>query len=338
MYLNIVLFFLVFSVLLYVILAGADYGAGILELFTTKKDREVTKKTIYRVIGPVWEANHVWIIITIVILWVGFPAFYNIIVIYLHVPITLMLIGVTLRGVAFVFRHYDAYQDNSHKIYDVLFRFSSVFTPLMIGCIFGAMIGGKIDLEIVNKSFSEIYIYPWFNIFSILIGIFFTALCTFLSSILLIGESNASTRKIFVNKALYTTVFVVCMGFICLIYGYYNHLYFVIQLIQNYTAIALMTLSGILLFPLWACIKNQIPIGSRVLAGLQVIIILSVPAVEFFPSLIFTSTGNISILDNIAPESVFKILALMLIIGGSLILPGLFHLFKSFKMIKILER
>jgi len=338
MYLNIVLLFLVFSVLLYAILAGADYGAGILELLSSKKDQENTKKTIYRVIGPVWEANHVWIIITIVILWVAFPNFYNIIVVYLHVPITLMLIGVTLRGVAFVFRHYDAYKDNSHQLYDWLFRFSSLFTPIMIGCIFGAMIGGKIDLETTNKTFLEIYITPWFNTFSVLIGIFFTALCTFLSSILLIGESNNASRKTFVNKALYTTIFVVVIGFITLIYGYFNNLEFVLRLIQNVWALILMGVSAILLYPLWTAIKNQNAILSRFLAGLQMVIILSVPAVEFYPELIFTTTGNISLLDNIAPKSVLKVLAIMLLIGGTLILPGLFHLFKSFKMIKVLDR
>ena len=338
MYLNIVLFFLVFSVLLYAILAGADYGAGFLELFCSKKDHDSTKKTIYRVIGPVWEANHVWIIITIVILWVAFPAFYNVIVVYLHVPITLMLIGVTLRGVAFVFRHYDAFQDNSHKVYDALFRFSSVFTPLMIGCIFGAMIKGDIDLITSNKSFSEIYITPWFNTFCILIGVFFTALCTFLSSILLIGESNPNNRKLFVHKALYTTIFVVLIGFITLSFGFFQKITFVTRLVQNSTAIALMMISGILLYPLWYAIKTQNPIRSRALAALQMILILSIPAVEFYPDLIFTKSGNISLLDQIAPKSVLKVLAIMLLIGGTLILPGLFHLFKSFKMIKVLER
>ena len=104
----VVLFFLAFSLLLYVLLAGADFGAGIVELFSSKKNQAITKKTVYRVMGPVWEANHIWIIIMIVILWVGFPAYYNILVVYLHIPLTLMLLGITLRGVAFVFRHYDA--------------------------------------------------------------------------------------------------------------------------------------------------------------------------------------------------------------------------------------
>lgn len=339
MYLSIVLFFLIFSVLLYVLLAGADFGAGIIELFSLKKQQQdITKKTVYRVMGPVWEANHVWIIITIVILWVGFPNFYNIIVIHLHVPITLMLIGITLRGVAFVFRHYDAYKDNSQWVYDWMFRISSFVTPIFIGTIFGAMIGGKIDLEsTLDKSFYDIYIHSWFNGFSILIGLFFAGLCAFLASILLIGESNKETRKIYVKKSLYATIAVVVLGFVCFAYGYINEIAFVRGMLNNPLALGVMSLSSLLLFPLWWSIKNQRRILSRIFAGLQMIAILSAPAVAFYPELIFTKTGNVNLLDNIAPESVLKVLAIMLLIGGSIILPGLFHLLKSFKMIKILE-
>ena len=66
--LYVVLFFLAVSLLLYVVLAGADFGSGIVELFSSKKNQEKTKKTVYRVMGPIWEANHIWIIIIIVIL------------------------------------------------------------------------------------------------------------------------------------------------------------------------------------------------------------------------------------------------------------------------------
>jgi cytochrome d ubiquinol oxidase subunit II len=172
--------------LFYVILAGADFGAGIIELFSTKKNQVVTKKTIYRVMGPVWEANHIWIIIMVVILWVGFPEFYNILVIYLHIPITLVLLGITLRGVAFVFRHYDAYNDKSQILYDWMFRFSSLVTPIFLGITAGSMLSGKLIItsNYENFSFYQLFINPWMNGFTILVGFFFAALCAFLTSIL----------------------------------------------------------------------------------------------------------------------------------------------------------
>ncbi|MDX1721169.1 MAG: cytochrome d ubiquinol oxidase subunit II, partial [Salegentibacter mishustinae] len=142
--LYIVLFFLLFSLLLYVLLGGADFGAGIVELFSSAKNKEHTRDTIYRVMGPIWEANHIWLIIMLVILWVAFPAYFNIIIIYLHIPLTLVLLGITLRGVAFVFRHYDAVVDKSQFWYNWLFRIGSFVTPVFLGMSFGALIGGKI--------------------------------------------------------------------------------------------------------------------------------------------------------------------------------------------------
>ncbi len=334
----VVLFFLIFSVLLYVLLAGADFGAGVLELFSSKENQAVTKKTLYRVMGPVWEANHIWIIITIVILWVAFPVFYNVLVVSLHIPITLMLLGITLRGVAFVFRHYDAFIDKSQIVYDWMFRVSSLVTPIFIGMVFGALLSSQIVINQESNSFYELYIQGWFNVFSILIGCFFTALCTFLAAILLIGESEQEHRKVYVKKARFATIVVVVLGFLCLLYGYVTGVEFVSVFLESKWTLAIVTISGFLLFPLWQSIKKQRRIYSRLFAGLQVICILSAAFIPVFPELIFTQSHNINLLENIAPESTISVLGTTLIIGGVVILPGLFHLLKSFKMIKILER
>ena len=336
----VVLFFLAFSLLLYVLLAGADFGAGIVELFSSKKNQAMTKKTIYRVMGPVWEANHIWIIIMIVILWVAFPAYYNILVISLHIPLTLMLLGITLRGVAFVFRHYDAYKDNSQIIYDWMFKTASLVTPIFLGITFGAIISGEIihTTSITDYSFKALYIDSWLHPFSILTGFFFAALCAFLSAVLLIGEADVVNRNIYVKKATIATITVVLIGFITILYGYYTEVLFVVDFIHNPYAIVAIILSAILLIPLWTSIRRGRRILSRIFAGSQVLLILIAAMVPHYPFILFTTQGGISILENKAPDSVIQVLGISLIIGGSVILPGLFHLLKSFKMIKILER
>ena len=338
--LYVVLTFLMVSLLLYVILAGADFGAGIVELFSSKENQQITKKTVYRVMGPVWEANHIWIIILIVILWVGFPKFYNIIIIYLHIPLTLVLLGITLRGVAFVFRHYDAYKDKSQILYDWMFRVSSLVTPIFLGMTFGAMISGKIIVteNYGNYNFYDLYINPWFNIFSILVGCFFCALCAFLTSILLIGESESKNRTVYVKKSRIATITVIVTGLVLIIYGYLSHTIFIINFIKSPFAWVLVTISAHLIFPLLQCIKQQRRIWSRFLAGLQVILILMAAFIPHYPNLIFTHDSQINILESIATQKVIYVLGVSLIVGGLVILPGLFHLLKSFKMIKILER
>ncbi|MBQ4822463.1 cytochrome d ubiquinol oxidase subunit II [Aquimarina sp. MMG016] len=338
--LYVVLFFLIFSLYLYVVLGGADYGAGIVELFSSEENQKITKKTLYRVMGPVWEANHIWIIILIVILWIAFPVYYNIMVVHLHIPLTIVLLGVTLRGVAFVFRHYDAVIDNSQRLYDAMFKISSLVTPIFLGMVFGTLISGEIKIvdDIATLSFYEAFVRPWFNVFSVLIGLFFAALCAFLSSVLLIGESEGGKENIYIRKARIATIVVFVVGLITFGYGYISDYVFVKDFIKNPYSVISMLLSGLLLIPLWLTIKNGRRILSRLFAGLQVFLILLAALISHFPDIVITETGSISLIDNIAPDSVINALGIALIIGGTLILPGLFHLLKSFKMIKILER
>ncbi|WP_438422643.1 cytochrome d ubiquinol oxidase subunit II [Aquimarina macrocephali] len=338
--LYVVLFFLIFSLYLYVVLGGADYGAGIVELFSSKENQKITKKTIYRVMGPVWEANHIWIIILIVILWIAFPVYYNIMVVSLHIPLTIILLGVTLRGVAFVFRHYDAIIDNSQILYDNMFKISSLITPIFLGMVFGALISGEIRIvdDIGSLTFYEAFVGPWFNVFSILVGVFFASLCAFLSSVLLIGESKEGHENIYIRKSAIATIIVFVVGLLTFGYGYISGNVFVQGFIKSPFAIISVVLSALLLFPLWKTITKGDTIWSRFFAGLQVFLILLAVMISHYPDIIITQTGSISLIENIAPDSVIKVLGITLIIGGTVILPGLFHLLKSFKMIKILER
>ncbi|WP_298535631.1 cytochrome d ubiquinol oxidase subunit II [uncultured Algibacter sp.] len=338
--LNIVLFFLVTSLVLYVVLAGADFGAGIVELFSTERSQLLTKKTIYRVMGPVWEANHIWIIILVVVLWVGFPNFYNVLVVYLHIPLTLVLLGITMRGVAFVFRHYDAYKDKSQILYDWMFRISSLITPIFLGMTAGSMLSGRLIItdNYEAYSFSEVFINPWLNGFSILVGLFFASLCTFLTSILLIGETDASNRKIYIRKSKYATITVITMGFVVLCYGFIYEVTFITDFIKSPYTVGFVILSALLIFPLLQSIKHAKKVLSRTLAGLQVILILFAAMSAHFPNLIIASNIEMNLIETAAPSHVINVLGITLIIGGLIILPGLFHLLKSFKMIKVLER
>jgi len=337
--LYVVLFFVVLSFFLYVLLGGADFGAGILELFSSADHKKSIKKTVYSVLGPVWEANHIWIIILIVILWIAFPIFYNVIIVYLHIPLTLVLLGITLRGVAFVFRHYDAVKDKTQFLYDRMFEFSCLVTPIFLGMTFGGLVSGNIILLEDNPTagFADVYIHPWLQWFPILTGFFFSALCTFLSATFLIGEAKDYEKRMYMRKARVAIIAVVFFGFITIGTGYVQGNEFSMEFVSNPLAIGAVMLSGILLYPLWKVIQKGRVIWSRFLAGLQVLLILFAAIGTHFPNLIITKQGPVSLLANAAPESVINVLGISLIIGGALIIPGLIHLLKSFRMIKVLE-
>jgi cytochrome bd ubiquinol oxidase subunit II len=335
--LYVVLFFTFFSLFLYVLLGGADFGAGIVELFSSRENRKLNRDTVYKVMGPVWEANHIWLIILIVILWIAFPAYFNIIIIYLHIPLTLVLLGITMRGVAFIFRHYDAVVGESQIWYNRMFRISSFITPIFLGMSFGTLVSGKIHIteDYSETGFAEIFMHPWLNTFTFLTGLFYAALCAFLASTLLIGETSGKIRKLYSRKSAIYTIVVVLTGASLLLYGYLSGMVFVKDFLSNPVSLSAVSFSAILLIPLWKAIKEEHSLLTRFYAGFQVLLIIFAAVYTHFPNLIITTSGEVNMVDNIAPDAVINVLGISLIIGGAIILPGLFHLMRSFNMIRL---
>ncbi len=164
--LYVVISFLFLAIVLYFLLGGADFGAGIIELFTSDKNKSRTRETMYQAIGPIWEANHMWLIIAVVIMFVGFPQIYSDMCTYLHIPLLIMLLGITARGTAFAFRSYDAIKDErTQNLYNHIFVYSSFVTPLFLGIIAGSAISRQIDLN--ATTFLSAYVFSWLNYFSV---------------------------------------------------------------------------------------------------------------------------------------------------------------------------
>ncbi len=162
--LTVVIIFLSFAILLYFLLGGADFGAGIIELFTSDGNKQRTRSTMYHAIGPIWEANHMWVIIAVVILFVGFPEIYSKMCTYLHIPILALLLGIIARGTAFTFRNYDAIKgERTQALYNSIFVYSSFLTPLFLGIIAGSAISRKIDFDATDFTTSFIFLFSSFS-------------------------------------------------------------------------------------------------------------------------------------------------------------------------------
>lgn len=142
---DVLVFFIGASLWLYVLLGGSDYGAGILELLPAGGRREAQKHVINEAMGPVWEANHIWLILVIVVLFVGFPTIFTTLMVALHIPMLALLVGIVVRGTAFTFRHYDAIQaPGSQRVYTLLFGVSSLWAALWLGIIVASLNRGLI--------------------------------------------------------------------------------------------------------------------------------------------------------------------------------------------------
>ncbi|NUS73584.1 MAG: cytochrome d ubiquinol oxidase subunit II [Corynebacteriales bacterium] len=135
----------------YALFGGADFGGGTWHLLIRGPRKHRARATIEHAMGPVWEANHVWLIFVLIGLFSAFPTAYGALSRALTVPIGLALIGIVLRGAAFVFAH-NAYpvKDGVHHsptgaLWHRAFAISSALTPAMLGLSLGALATGKLS-------------------------------------------------------------------------------------------------------------------------------------------------------------------------------------------------
>lgn len=326
----VVIGFLWLSICLYVILGGADFGAGIVELFTRKKARPKTQAIMYESIAPVWEANHMWLIIAIVILFVGFPEIYTTLSTYLHIPLVLMLLGIIARGTAFTFRHYDAVRDNWQVVYTQIFYFSSLLTPFFLGLIAAATVSHSINPDATG--FLDLYIFSWLNWFGIAVGLFTISICAYLASIFALRETvDRLELNLMIRKSKQTMVFVVITGILVFFTAYISDIPLLMWVFSKPLGIIAITFATIALGLIFYCMKERKLLPVRVLAGFQVVMILVAATYQHNPDIILLGNGqHLSLLEHIAAPKTISALGWALILGSVFILPFLFYLMASF--------
>jgi len=186
---------------MYALFAGADFGGGLWDLLASGKYADRERETIARALAPVWEANHVWLVIAIVILFTGFPAAFAAIGTALHVPLTLALIGIVLRGASFVFRAYGRQGDRAARYWGRAFAGASVVTPLLLGMAIGALTEGRI--RVVDGRVMGGLVGPWVTPFAVLVGVFTLTLFAFLAAVYLTVEAaTTDLADVFRQRAI----------------------------------------------------------------------------------------------------------------------------------------
>ncbi|WP_343689350.1 cytochrome d ubiquinol oxidase subunit II [Chitinophaga sp.] len=326
------------AILLYILLGGADFGAGIIELFTSEKNKAYTRNTMYQAIGPIWEANHMWLIIAIVVLFVGFPEIYTTISTHLHIPLVIMLFGIIARGTAFTFRHYDAVKDNMQKVYNRIFVYSSFVTPFFLGVIAGSAVSGRIDPAANN--FLDAYVYTWLNWFSVTVGFFTVAICGYLAAIFIIGETDDENSRVrFIRKAKQMNLAAAVFGALVFWAAHAEGIPLDKWMFDNPVGIIAIFAAILSLAVLWYMLlrKGKVII-IRVLAGFQVTMILLAITIRHYPNIVILKGGQyLSLLEHAGQEKTIQSLAMALLLGSLLILPALFYLLYSFRKSDIVE-
>lgn len=188
------------ALVLYLLLAGADFGGGIWDLLASGPRRQAQRRAVEHAIGPIWEANHVWLILVVVVLFSAFPPAFAAISTALHVPLTLFLFGVVMRGSAFSFRSFDR-----AARWGLVFSSASVLSPLLLGMCVGAIASGGIRVALTpgQTRMTSGFFAPWLAPFPLAVGLFAFALCAFLAATYLCAEvTDRALQRDFRARAL----------------------------------------------------------------------------------------------------------------------------------------
>ena len=169
----------------YAIFGGADFGGGFWDLIAGNAEKgERPRATIQRSLTPVWEANHVWLIFILVVLWTAFPQAFSAIFSTLYVPLTLAVLGIVLRGSGFAFRS-SVEGLQARRAAGAVFALSSVITPFFMGAVVGAIAVGNVPAHGNGDAFST-----WLAPAPLFIGVMFVATSAYLAAVFLVGDSR----------------------------------------------------------------------------------------------------------------------------------------------------
>jgi cytochrome d ubiquinol oxidase subunit II len=175
------------GVLIYALFGGADFGSGFWDLTAGGAARGGRLRVLIdHSIGPVWEANHVWLIYILVFWWTAFPRAFTAVTTTLFVPLALALVGIVLRGASFAFRKYAATLPQA-RLFGAVFAGSSLITPFFLGTVAGAVASGRVPRGGYGPLFSS-----WTHPTSLFGGVVAVATCSFLAGVFLTADAARS--------------------------------------------------------------------------------------------------------------------------------------------------
>ena len=311
------------ALVIYSVTGGADFGGGVWDLLAVGPRARAQREVIARAVAPIWEANHVWLIFVIVILFVCFPAAYAVVGTALHVPLTLMLVGIVLRGAAFAFRSHD--YGPAQRRWDLVFACASVVTPLMLGTCVGAVSSGAIDAHL-DGTIGTDFVSSWLAPFPLTVGALTVVEFSFLAATYLTLEAQHDVlRGDFRIRALGSGVGTAVLGWAALALARTGAPVVYEGLTGNPAILALTGLAAVA--SLGACWIRQYT-WARGLAIVHVATIVIGWAMAQYPYLVVPGQ---TVANAHASDVVVQHVLLALEVGTALLIPAFVWLYRVFK-------
>jgi cytochrome bd ubiquinol oxidase subunit II len=309
------------GVTFYALFGGADFGGGFWDLVAGGAERgERPRATIQRSLTPVWEANHVWLIFCLVVLWTAFPSAFYAVMTTLYVPITIAAFGIILRGSGFAFRK-SIEGLSGRRVAGATFAIASLLTPFFMGTVVGAIAAENVPADGNGDAFSS-----WLQPLPLLVGVLFVVGGAYLAAFFLVGDSRrageADMERYFERRALGAAVVAGALAVAGL---------FLLDSEAGYVHDRLLDQGLPLVILSLACGAAAIIVlvrggrrPLRPLAGAAFVAVIWGWAVAQFPYLLPTS---LRIDQAAAPDATLTVVLIVFGIAAVLVLPSLFLLY-----------
>jgi cytochrome d ubiquinol oxidase subunit II len=190
--------FILLGITAYTVLSGADFGAGIWTLIPGGGQASATETRDHtrHAIGPVWEANHVWLIFVLTVAWTCYPGAFGSVVSTLAVPLLIAAIGIIFRGTAYALRsQFGSASERGVRLVERLFALSSVLTPFALATVIGAIATGRVPVGNARGN----VVTSWLNPVSVLAGVLAVAVSGYLAAVYLAADARRQSGRALVH-------------------------------------------------------------------------------------------------------------------------------------------
>jgi cytochrome d ubiquinol oxidase subunit II len=318
---------LVGSLTFYTLLGGADYGGGIWDLLSTGSRAQQQRDLIANAITPVWEVNHVWLILVIVLLFAGFPPAFAAITTALHIPLVLLLLGIVFRGMSFTFRTYDTRSARVQRFWGYIFSVASLLTPMLLGVVVGAVTDDNLRIEDGNSVHG--FVHTWLSPFPIIVGLFAVSLFAYLAATFLTVEAHTEElREDFRTRALFagcTVAFLALVTFLDARYAAREVEFALLH--RSWSVGAQLVTAAASIASFWCLVTRRYKL-ARIAVGTQISCILWGWALAQFPFLV---RPQLTIYNSASPDTVLRDILLACVAGTLVLFPSMRFLYKVFK-------
>ncbi len=315
---DVVAVILMVGITAYALFGGADFGAGFWDLTAGGAERgQVPRSVISHSIGPVWEANHVWLIFCLVVLWTAFSEAFASITLTLFVPLSIAALGIVFRGSSFAFRK-EVTRTSSQRNFGAAFASSSVLVPFCLGAVAGAIASGRVPAGGVAGDPWD----SWINPTSILGGVLAVTVCAYLAAVYMVWDARRLGHEAMVDyfrrRAVGTAIVAGVVALVGIVVLYDDARYVFDGLTSR--ALPLVILSAICGIGSLVLLLRQNPSGARLLAMGAVATVVIGWGVAQYPYILPTS---MKLSAAAAPDPTLWTVTIVFVVAAIVILPSL---------------